>query len=396
MKKNYLIYMLLSLFLIQACRQEKEVERKFSGNTETVVSGKLHEGRLMEVILEEMGTREYIPVDTVQCGDEGKFRIAFSQKNIAFYVLRTGGSGYLTLLLEPGEKLHVEGNYGETTSYQLKGSPGSKQLAILNSEHKRVLTELLELSAQISDSRDLDNYRQIRQDLDQKMDSITATFHAYSLKFIETNSPSPVMLIALYNLYGRDFPVFDPDEDFAVYLKVDSLLQKAHPDMEASRELHSQLMEVRSSINKNISSSAPAQGQFAPDFVSSRPDGTTMSLSELRGKWVLLGFWASWSKPGREDAALLKRILDDYGENNFTILQLSFDSEREAWTEAINELGLDWHHLSDLKGWDSPVADLYQVERIPAYYLIDPSGRIASGGIEAPELNKKMNLLLNK
>jgi len=396
MKNTRLIYLLLLLFLLNSCRQENGAEKKPSEKTETVVMGKLHDGHMMEVVLEEMGPREYIPVDTVRCGEEGEFHMAFSQQNTAFYVLRTGGSGYLTLLLEPGEELQVKGTYGQPASFELKGSPGSEQLVLLDAEHKRVLVELRALSARISEARSHDNYREIRLKLDQKMDSITTAFHYYSLNFIEENSASPVMLIALYNLYGRDFPVFDPETDFAIYLKVDSLLQLSHPKMDASRELHSQLMELRSSINKNTASSSMAIGQFAPDFVSSRPDGTAMSLSGLRGKWVLLGYWASWSKPGREDAEVLRKVLEENREANFTILQLSFDSEREDWTNAIEELGLDWYHLSDLQGWDSPVADLYQVERIPVYYLIDPTGRIASEGLEARELSNKLKQLLDK
>lgn len=379
------MFILLAVLAI-SCRQPGREGTVNPAGKETIIMGRLSGGQNMEVLLEEMGSREYIPVDTVRCNDDGAFRIAFYPNSTAFYVLRTGGQGYLTLLMEPGEILELEGEYAYTGSMKLEGSPGSEQLAILDAEHKKALAGLRERSEGIREARDLVNYREIRGELDRQMDSITREFRSYSLDFIEKNKPSPVILVALYNLYGRDFPVFDPQEDFHIYLRVDSILQQSHPSLEAARELHTQLLEVRASLGKGSAASSLEVGQIAPDFVSSRPDGSSMALSDLKGKWVLLGFWAAWSKPGVEDLGELQKAWNSIEEKNLAIMPVSFDRERDTWITAIGEEEKDWYHVSDLNGWDSPLADLYRVERIPGYYLVDPEGRIAAKGSAVNEM----------
>ena len=134
-------------------------------------------------------------------------------------------------------------------------------------------------------------------------------------------------------------------------------------------------------------------GKIAPDFVSSHPDGSQIALSDYRGNYVLLSFWAGWSTPSRDENQYLNDAWKLYKQLNFRILQVSFDNERRSWTEAIEQDGLSWNHVSDLRRWESPVADLFQVEKIPSNYLIDPEGRIIAQDLFGRELVKKLNNL---
>ena len=120
-----------------------------------------------------------------------------------------------------------------------------------------------------------------------------------------------------------------------------------------------------------------------------------MALSDLHGNYVLLHFWAAWSKPGREENRYLVQVWSKFSASPFRILQVSFDGNRQEWLAAIEEDGLEWDHVSDLMRWETIVADLYQVEKIPSNYLIGPEGRILGRDLFGEELIEQLEALFN-
>ncbi len=109
----------------------------------------------------------------------------------------------------------------------------------------------------------------------------------------------------------------------------------------------------------------------------------------------MLSFWASWSNLSKEENATLLKAYERYGNRNFRILQVSVDDSKEAWTGAIEEDGLIWDHVSDLKRWETPLVDLYGVEKIPFTVLIDPSGKIVETELYGEQLLNKLDQILN-
>lgn len=397
MIKQPALHILISLVLIPlGCTHNSPTGITHNAGGKLIeIRGVLADGAGERVEFEEMGAREYIPVDTVQCDDSGAFHISFSQSQIAFYVLRYGASGYITLLLEPGESIDFKGRLEEKESYSISGSPGSVLLQTLASEHKKSLEALGMIARKNMESISSPDYTAVKQQLDQQFDSIASTFQNYSLGFIHENSPSPAILIALYNLYGQGFPVFHPTTDFPVYHFVDSALMANHSELEAVRLLHAQVTEAKEVMESLQVSQILKKGEIAPDFVSSRPDGSLMELSNLRGNYVLLGFWASWSNLCREENAILVKAMERFGDVNFRIMQVSVDDDRRAWTDAIEKDGLNWIHVSDLERWDTPIVDLYGVEKIPFNVIIDPAGRIVEKELYGEQLLNKLEQLLN-
>ena len=391
------LYMLIILLLSASGCNHKSASENLGGAAEntTRIRGTLLKGAGEKVLLEEMGAREYIPIDTVFCDDSGEFTISFLQEQIAFYVLRYGPSGYLTLLIEPGESIEFNGELEDKNSYSIKGSPGSKQLQILAAEHKKALDALGDIARKSRESVSSRDYTNIKLELDRQFDSITSAFQDYSIAFIHENPSSPAILIALYNLYGQGIPVFHPGTDFPVYRFVDSLMTIHHSELEAVQLLHAQVAEAKLLMESDQQAKKFKKGEIAPDFVSSRPDGSKMALSGLRGSYVLLDFWASWSNLSREENAVLKKASERFGDRNFRILQVSVDEEMDAWTGAIEEDGLNWDHVSDLQRWETPLVDLYGVEKIPFNVLIDPSGRIIETDLFGEKLLSKLEQILN-
>jgi peroxiredoxin len=391
------IFMLIFLTLpVLGCNQKTATDsNEITNENTTQIRGVLKGGSGEQVLLEEMGAREYIPVDTVQCDDSGTFRITFSQNQIAFYVLRYGSSGYITLLLEPGESVDFEGQLQEKDSYSIKGSPGSALLQELAAEHKRALDALGAIARKNRENVSSPDYVDLKKQLDLQFDSITSAFQDYSRQFIHEHPNSPAILIALYNLYGEGFPVFSPTKDFPVYIFVDSVMTKGYNELEVVRLLHAQVEEAKQVSAGRSQSNILKKGEIAPDFVSSRPDGSLMSLSNLRGSYVLLNFWASWSKLCRQENATLVKALERFEKMNFRILQVSVDDNRSDWMAAIDEDGLRWDHVSDLKRWETPVVDLYGVDKIPFNVIIDPSGKIVETELYGEQLLNKLDQLLN-
>ena len=136
------------------------------------------------------------------------------------------------------------------------------------------------------------------------------------------------------------------------------------------------------------------EGGMAPDFTLSGPEGREVRLSDFRGKFLLLDFWASWCGPCMKEIPGLKDVYAEYHEKGFEILSVSLDDKLEKWTEAIKRLDMGWVHASSLKGWKCPVAKMYSVTGIPAMFLLDRDGKILACGLRGEKLRERLESLL--
>lgn len=131
-------------------------------------------------------------------------------------------------------------------------------------------------------------------------------------------------------------------------------------------------------------------GQVAPDFTLNDTNDNPVKLSDLRGKYVLIDFWASWCGPCRGENPHVVEAYHKYKDKGFTILGVSLDSDKEQWLKAIEDDKLEWTHVSDLKGWKSDVAKLYAVSGIPANWLLDPDGVIIARDLHGAGLEEAL------
>lgn len=135
-------------------------------------------------------------------------------------------------------------------------------------------------------------------------------------------------------------------------------------------------------------------GQPFMNFTLNTTEGTPVSLQAFKGKYVLVDFWASWCGPCRMENPNVLKAYNAYKDKNFDVVAISLDDKKEAWLKAIKEDGMPWVHVSDLQGFDSPVAKEYGIEAIPQNFLLDPSGKIIAKQLRGDQLINKLTEIL--
>ncbi len=140
---------------------------------------------------------------------------------------------------------------------------------------------------------------------------------------------------------------------------------------------------------------ATAVGERAPEFSGPSPDGSELVLNEVKGKLTLIDFWAAWCKPCRMENPNIVSVYQKYKDKGFDVLGVSLDRKREDWLAAIESDGLDWNHISNLQYFQDPIAKLYNINAIPAAFLIDENGVIVAKDLRGAALEEKVAELLN-
>lgn len=212
-----------------------------------------------------------------------------------------------------------------------------------------------------------------------------AWFNNFVTKYADT-AKSPVV-----SLFALSYAL-DANKD--TINNVMARIQKKWPDHSYVKDVAKQLEEFNKAQSQQGQMQAPQQGlaigTMAPDITMDDPQGNSFSLSSLRGKYVLVDFWASWCGPCRAENPNVVAAYQKYKDKNFTILGVSLDQDKDAWLKAIDNDHLDWKQISDLKFWSSAAVPLYQIQGIPYNVLIDPNGKIIASELRGPALDAKL------
>ncbi|MCU0343791.1 MAG: AhpC/TSA family protein [Ignavibacterium sp.] len=160
-------------------------------------------------------------------------------------------------------------------------------------------------------------------------------------------------------------------------------------DTSMNNSTYYQAITKRIEVLRNV-----AVGQFAPDFTLNDSTGTPISLSSLKGKILLVDFWAAWCGPCRAENPNVVKAWQKYKDRGFDVLGVSFDTNREKWLKAVKDDKLTWTQVSDLKGWGNEAGKLYGINSIPANFLLDRDQKILASGLRGDDLLNKLEELL--
>ncbi len=141
-----------------------------------------------------------------------------------------------------------------------------------------------------------------------------------------------------------------------------------------------------------VSFAQPSKGNAAPEISLPNASGNSILLSSLKGKIVLIDFWASWCGPCRASNAELHNIYEKYKSKGFEIYGISVDNDVNSWLKAVQQDKIDWMQVNDATG---RVADKWNIDFIPNSFLLDANGKVIAENLDEKQLNKMLNKLLN-
>ena len=357
------------------------------------VSGKLENAEGKTVYL-KLVSQNLTVVDS-SIVEDGLYELNGTKENIELYIFQVGQGfdQFAYLSLDNNTNMTLNGDAENlSATYTIENSKENeliRGLTIRNSEAMAKMSKIDELYSTNLTETNKDSLQTVCMDKAQK---IVEGEKAFITNFIKDNYGTMASLLAVNQQIGRQF-VLAPEENVELWIKVSDELVKSHPNS-------SQTISFKTSIEQlKMSQQASATvevGSMAPDFELAKPDGSMMKLSDLKGQYVLLDFWASWCSPCRGENPNVLANYKKFKNKGFTVFQVSLDRTHDAWLKAIEDDGLgDWHHASDIKGWKSAPAAVYNVRSIPASFLIDPDGKIIAANLRGSALGAKLSELLD-
>ena len=360
-----------------------------------IVSGKIKDANGEKIYLIELKSNGINVLDSTILDDTGDFLFKGQTDIPKFYSLKAGNNNYLTLIIDNLDRIQVETHINNLwKNAKIEGSKASKEILYLRHQLENSIKQLDSLARFYKSQIGKRRYYKVKDSLNVVSENIIKTHTDFSKRFVKRNSNSLAGLMALYQQIAPRRYVLTLKNDFEYFNLIDTSLSRQYPKSDAVRKLHSQIVQFQES-KKDQETEVLNVGVVAPDIKLPNPKGDTLVLSALRGKYVLVDFWASWSDPCCSENKFLMQVYDKYKAKGFEVFQISLDRTKKSWIKAIEKDQLPWLQVSDLLFWDSKAAKKYNVQKIPANFLLDKKGKIIAKDLRGDFLEAKLSEIFN-
>jgi peroxiredoxin len=353
-------------------KEEQQVE---DGSWYVTIRGKVGFPQSGQIIIQEMKEGSKGFQDTIGLKKDYTFAKTIKLNEPGYYRLNFYNKQMLNVILDKEDiEVNVDGN-SQQGFVEIKGSPDIDLIQEVQRLQEKVNTDpaMDQLNQEFTAASQRKDMAKI-QELQSRYQQIVKKYHDEIAALMVKESPS----LAVINLLQSN--VLDKDQYYNTYVQVAEKLKKEWPDYSQSANF------VRFVESMKLT----AVGQPAPEIALPSPEGNVVALSSMKGKYVLVDFWAKWCGPCRQENPNVVRAYQKYKDKGFTVFGVSLDRNRADWLQAINEDNLTWTHVSDLKYWQSEAAKTYNITGIPFSLLLDPNGVIIAKNLRGAALDRKL------
>jgi len=357
----------------------------FSQNINISIQGKIVNSDFEDAWLFKRNRNDSLAFQkTFKINEDGSFFFKTKIPSEDYYEIGFPGSddNVIQLILRKDSDIKIYGDGSNITKFcNIVNSDESQQMLFFKRELNkwRKTLDSAEKIVKIDPSK--------KQELTEAISPKFYSFKQYQQNYVAQNQNSAALLPLL-----ELFPMETQMETYEI------LINQINNGIPKSILIQKKLKKLQDYKAKKALSNPLAIGKLAPDFEELGRDGSSkLKLSSLRGKVVLLDFWASWCAPCRRENPSVVRLYNKYNKDGFTVLSVSLDSNKDKWIEAISKDSLIWpNHVSDLGGWRSKASKLYGVSSIPFTVLIDKEGKIIATNLRGAALENKLSSIFEK
>jgi peroxiredoxin len=351
----------------------------------STISGKITNASVQSISL--IGYSNGMPdtLRNVRLDPSGTFTLEFKAGRPDFYTLALSEENSLVLILDSTNSNVVIDGDAEMLreTYTISGSEESERLRDLLVSTNTFEKELDSLMTALRSFATTGEGEQ-RAELGNSYNESRQDYRNYLIDFINNDPGKLANFTALQRLNMK--------EDMEHFITVRDALSTKLQGNYFFDNLSDQIAGMENQVRiENLLTT----GTLAPEIALPNPSGEIIKLSDFRGNYVLIDFWASWCKPCRMENPNVVRMYNKYANKNFEIFGVSLDKNKEKWENAIAKDNLQWPHVSDLKFWQSAAAELYNVKSIPFTVLIDPEGKVIATKLRGAALEKKLDEIFN-
>lgn len=338
-------------------------------------------------------------VDSARVGADGVFHLESPISKPDFYILHFSNSERQITLI-PDTCQHITMACADTdfeNSYSVSGSPESELICSLMHQIADTRAICDSLGKIFRANVNAPNLAGIKLRLDSVYSATYKAQRQFSEKFIKDNPGALSQIVCLSQYIAPRNPVFDPEKDFSIYKGVADALSQSYPENYHARKLMAYVDKLRlAQAGETQLWASIKSGDKAPDIALPNQRGDTVRLSSLKGRYILLDFWSSWSDVARKNSENLNKLYWKFYHNKLSVYQVSIDDSYDSWVKGFKEQRLSWISVSDLKGWNSKAVEAYGVRQLPATYLIYPDFTVHEINLQADKLDARLLELLGK